>query len=71
MIVILPGGLYLQNQKIGVCNHKTKRLSGITFTVRQDKASNPDLRKCQFHPPPLCSDWMSTSAKVQDVFMSV
>ena len=28
-----PGGLYLQIQKIGVCNHKTKFLSGITLTV--------------------------------------
>ena len=27
------GGLYLQNQKLGVCNYKTQLLSGITFTV--------------------------------------
>ena len=28
-----PGGLYFQKQKLGVCNHKTQLLSGITFTV--------------------------------------
>ncbi len=31
--VLKPGGLYLQNQKLGVCNHNTQLLSGITFTV--------------------------------------
>ncbi len=31
--VLKPGGLYLQNQKLCVCNHKTKLLSEITFTV--------------------------------------
>ena len=30
-----PGALYLQNKtKRGVCNHKTKILSGISFTVK-------------------------------------
>ena len=29
-----PGGLYQQNQKMCVCYHKIKLLSGITFTVR-------------------------------------
>ncbi len=28
-----PGGLYLQNKKLGVCNYKTQFLSGITFNV--------------------------------------
>ncbi len=42
---------YLQNQKIGVCNHITQLLLGITY---QDIASNPDLRKCvRSAPPPL------------------
>ena len=52
--VLKPRGLYLQNQKLCVCNHITQLLSGLTFTVslKINKASNPDLRKCQISPPP-------------------
>ncbi len=50
-----PGGLYLQNQKIGVYNQKTKLLTGITFPIIL-KASNPDLHKCVRTASPLKSN---------------
>ena len=41
------GGSNLQNEIIGVFNHKTQLLLGITFTVSfKNKATNPDLCKC-------------------------
>ncbi len=39
------GGLYLQNQKIGVYNHKTFIRNNL-YCQSQDKASNPYIRRC-------------------------
>ncbi len=50
------GGEKLQNQKIRLCNHKTQRLSRITFTVSiKIKPDNQMYANVSDPPPPMSS----------------